>query len=96
MLEGGIKVNKKEKMDLLLSKVEEGKKDAFVAELREAKSKEERFEVFKKYDATLTEEEVKAIKAADGNELNDEELDQAAGGCSCVPQCECYCSCSCF
>ena len=88
-------MNKKEKMDLLLSKVEEGKKDAFVAELREAKSKEERFEVFKKYDATLTEEEVKAIKAADGNELNDEELDQAAGGCSCACNCNasCYCGC---
>ncbi len=83
-------MNRKEKLDLLLSKVEEDKKEAFIAELREAKTKAERVAVVKKYGVTLTEEEAQAMKNRAGNELSDEELDKAAGGCSCAfIHCEC-------
>ena len=84
-------MNKKEKLDLLLSKVEESKKEAYIAELREAKTKEERFAVAKKYGATLTQEEVLMLKGEAGNEVSDEELDKAAGGC--CSKCGCYCGC---
>ena len=80
-------MNRKEKLDLLLSKVEEDKKEAFIAELREAKTKAERVAVVKKYGVTLTEEEAQAMKNRAGNELSDEELDTAAGGCNCAPAC---------
>ena len=89
-------MNRKEKYDLLLSKVEEGKKEAFISELREAKTKEERFVVVKKYGATLTEEEAQTMKNSSGNELSDEELDKAAGGCSCHCKCSCQCICACM
>ena len=83
-------MNKKEKLNLLLSKVGEDKKEAFIAELREAKTKEERCAIVKKYGVTLTEEEMRAIKNRAGNELSDEELDSAAGGCTCAYiHCEC-------
>ena len=80
-------MTKKEKMELLLTKVAEEQKAAFVAELREAKSKEARQELFTKYNIRLSEEEKEAIKAQ-SNEVSDEELDAAAGGC-------CNCSCAC-
>ncbi len=76
-------MNRKEKLGLILSKVGEDKKEAFIAEMREAKTKEERFEIVKKYGVSLTEEEAQAMKNRAGNELSDEELDAAAGGCSC-------------
>ena len=83
-------MNRKEKLDLLLSKVEEDKKEAFIAELREAKTKAERVAVVKKYGVTLTEEEAQAMKNSAGNEVSDEELDKAAGGCECAyVHCEC-------
>ena len=83
-------MTRKEKMDLLLSKVAEDKKEAFIAELREAKTPEERLKVAKKYNATLTEDELKAVKAESSNKITDAELDNAAGGCSCA---SCYCAC---
>ena len=83
-------MNRKERMDLLLSKVAEDKKEAFVAELRAAKTPEERLKVAKKYNATLTEDELKAVKAESTNKIADAELDNAAGGCSCAyVHCEC-------
>ena len=79
-------MTKKEAMNLVLSKVPEEKKEAFVKAFREAKTVEERFAVAKKYGATLTDEEAQAIKAEVGGEISDEELDCAAGGCcSCGP-----------
>ena len=81
-------MTRKEKIDLLLSKVEADKKEAFIADLREAKTMEERLEVIKKYGITLTGEEEEALKNKEGNELSDEELDEVAGGCnpgSCSP-----------
>ncbi|MBR5375896.1 MAG: hypothetical protein IK139_01315 [Lachnospiraceae bacterium] len=89
-------MTRKEGLKLLVSRVPEDKREAFVAELREAKSKEDRMNAAKKYNATLTEEEAKAIKNDTANEVSDEDLDTAAGGCStCNQNCDCYCSCSC-
>ena len=86
-------MNKKEVMDLMLSKVEESKKEAFVQEFREAKTKEERMDVIRKYGATLTEEEAEKLKGREGNAVGDAELDGAAGGCDCVCKCHCQCYC---
>lgn len=90
-------MTRQEKLDLLLSKVPEDQKEAFVAELREAKTKEDRLGVAKKYNALLTEEEVKKF-LPEGTKLSDEELDEAAGGCcssSCSSaKCSCTCTCS--
>ena len=72
-------MTKKEKLALLIAKLPEEKKAAFVAELREAKTMEAREALLKKYGIRLTAEEEKALKAP-SNELSDEELDQAAGG----------------
>ena len=84
-------MTRKEKMDLLLSKVQEAQKEAFVEELRETKSKEERGKLLKKYGVSFTEEEAAALKEHDNN-ISDEELDNAAGGCckmcSCRPECK--------
>ena len=84
-------MNKKEIVDLILSKVEESKKEAFIQELREAKTKEERMAVIRKYDVTLTKEEAEKLKGREGNAVGDAELDKAAGGCSCVCHCHCHC-----
>ena len=81
------KLTKKEKVELLLFKVAENRKADFVAELREAKTKEARQELLWKYNISLSEEEKEAMKT-DTNEVSDEELDVAAGGC-------CSCSCDC-
>ena len=86
-------MNRKENMDLLLSKVAEDKKEAFIKEFREAKTAEKRLAVAKKYDAALTEEEAKTIKAEIGNAIGDDELDEAAGGC--CKGCSCKCNCTC-
>ena len=80
-------MTQKEKAELLLSKVAEEQKAGFVAELREAKTKEARQELLKKYNISLSAEEKDAMKT-DTNEVSDEELDAAAGGC-------CNCSCAC-
>ena len=83
-------MNRKEAVDLILSKVEEGKKEAFIQEVREAKTKEERMAVIRKYGIALTKEEAEALKGRKGSEVSDEELDKAAGGCSCAyVHCEC-------
>ena len=88
--EKGEYMNRKKALDLILSKVDEDKKEAFVQELRSAKSKEERMTVIRKYGVTLTKEETDALKASKGNAVSDEELDKVAGGCSCAyVHCEC-------
>ena len=66
-------MTKKEKMELLLAKVAEEQKDEWR-------------EVVKKYGIRLSEEEKEAFNAQ-SNEVSDEDLDAASGGC-CV-------SCSC-
>lgn len=84
-------MNRKERMDLLLSKVEESKKEALIAALREAGTKEERIAAARKFGVELTAEETQALKAGAGSEISDEELDKAAGGC--CSKCGCYCGC---
>ena len=78
-------MTQKEKAELLLSKVAGEQKAAFVAELREAKTKEARQELFKKYNISLSAEEKDAMKT-DTNEVSDEELDAVGGCCS---SCDC-------
>ncbi len=87
-------MNRKEAVDLILSKVGEDKKEAFVQELRSAKSKEERMAVIRKFDIALTKEEAAALKDRKGSEVSDEELDGAAGGCNCA--CSAHCSTDCI
>ena len=84
-------MTRKEKIDFILSKMPEDQKEAFVSEWREAKDRKGKAEVMKKYNVSLTEEEKKAIHAEDvSNEIPDEDLDKAAGGC-------CYkCNCNCI
>ena len=84
-------MTKKEAMDLVLSKVPEEKKEAFVAAIREAKNLKERQEVLKKFDVTLTKDEAAALKKNKANEISDDELNEAAGGC-CLQKCTCNCS----
>jgi len=87
-------MTKKAVIDRMLSKVPEDRKEAFIAELRAAKSKEERIEIAKKYDALLTQEEIRKLQTEAGNEIPDAELDQAAGGCNCAGNCGCVFHCS--
>ena len=81
-------MTRKEKMDLLLSKVAEDRKEDFIADLRAAKNPEERLNVVNQYDITLTEDEAKAFQANSGNEVSNEDLDKVAGGV-----CNCKCAC---
>ena len=55
-------MSKKEKIKLLLSKVAQEQKANFVAELREAFTKEARQELFEKYNISLSAEEREAMK----------------------------------
>lgn len=86
-------MTKKEAMDLVLSKVPEEKKESFVAAIREAKNPEDRQEVLKKFDVTLTKDEAMALKKKNANEVSDDELDHAAGGC-CITACNTNCHCT--
>ena len=85
-------MNRKEKLDLILSKVADDRKEALVAALREAKTRKERGAVLKRFGVALTAEEAAALF---NREVSDEELDAAAGGCGCNCRCGCNnCSCS--
>ena len=87
-------MTRKERIELLISKVSADHKEAFIEELRGAKTKEDRLEVAKKYNATLTEEEAKEFMKETANEVSDEDLDTAAGGCTmCHYNCACTCIC---
>ena len=72
-------MNDKERIDYLLTKVPEYKKEAFVEDLKGVASLEEGLSVLKKYGITLTEEEMQKLTAK--REMSDDELDAAAGGC---------------
>lgn len=85
-----ITMTRKEKVDLILSKIPEDRKESFISEIREAGNKKERVEIIKKYGASFSEEEKAALKDAGSSEVSDEELDQASGGCNCAyVHCEC-------
>ena len=73
-------MTKKEKIELLLTKVTEEEKEAFVTELREVKTQEAMLELLKKFNINLTDEEKEAMKPLT-NEISEEELVQVAGGC---------------
>ena len=79
-------MTKKEKMELLLSKIAEERKADFVAELREATTKEARQELLQKFNIQLSAEEKESM-TTDSNEISDDELDVAAGGC--CNSCDC-------
>ena len=66
----------------------EEQKEAFVAGLRGADTKEARGELFRKFNITLSDEEKAALKEVSSTEVSDEELDQAAGGCCCGVSCQ--------
>lgn len=71
-------MNGKERVDYLLTKVPEDKKEAFVEDLKGVASLEEGLSVLKKYGISLTEEEMQKLTAK--CEMSDNELDAAAGG----------------
>lgn len=68
-------------MDQLLKRVPEADKEAFVSDIRNANTFEEKLLILEKYNITLTDEEKEAWKNNPGNEVSDEELDMASGGC---------------
>lgn len=83
-------MNRKEVLDLLLSRIAEDKKDDLIRDLRNATTRAEKLEAIKKYGIELSEEEIAALKSKDGNEISDEELDSASGGCT-LYACNCGC-----
>ena len=93
-----ISMTRKERIDMVLAKIPEDKREAFVAQIREAKDREEKAKVLEEYGVAFTEEEKKALQAEveAGNEVSDDELDQAAGGCSCKCHCPGYCYYYCY
>ena len=74
-------MTRKEQMDAIVARVAEDQRAAFVAEMREADTKEAREEVLKKYGVEISKEEWETLKGKAGGEVSDEELDKAAGGC---------------
>ena len=74
-------MNDKERIDYLLTKVPEDKKEAFVEDLKGISKLEESLVILKKYGISLTEEEMKKLTAK--CEMSDNELDAASGGCEC-------------
>ena len=64
--------------ELVLSKVPEEKKEAFIAAITACKDKSEKLAVLEKFGIQLTEKELEALSS---NEITDEELALASGGC---------------
>ena len=80
-------MNDKERIDYLLTKVPEDKKEAFVEDLKDIANLEDSLSVLKKYGISLTEEEMQKLTAK--REMSDDELDAAAGGCDCPGKDDC-------
>ena len=72
-------MNEKERIDYLLTKVPEDKKEAFVDAPNGNTYPQEGFAALTNYSISLTEEEMKKLTAK--REMSDDELDAAAGGC---------------
>ncbi len=66
--------------ELVLSKVPEDKKEAFIKEISACKNKPDKTAVLEKFGIQLTPEEIEAISA---QKLSDADLDEVAGGCMC-------------
>lgn len=77
-------MTRKEKMELLLSKVAEDKKEELIAAIRETTTKEERTEILKRFGVELSKEEFEAITKEEIDVLSDEDLENVAGGCVCI------------
>lgn len=77
-------MTRKEKMELLLSKVAEDKKEDLIAAMRETTTKEERTEILKNFGVELSREEFEAITKEEIGPLSDEDLENVAGGCVCI------------
>ena len=76
-------MEKKAVWELLKNKVDEAQFDKLWAELKNAADQTERIEVFKKFGVRFTEDERKFIETLKDGAISDDELAQAAGGCSC-------------
>ena len=68
----------KEIIGMVLAKVPEDRKEAFLEEIRDPKVRKNP-EMLEKYGVTLTAEEMKQIT---DNLITDEDLDEASGGCN--------------
>ena len=66
--------------ELVLSKVPEEKKEAFIAAITACKDKSEKLAVLEKFGIQLTEKELEEISSS---KLSEADLDEAAGGCAC-------------
>ena len=66
--------------ELVLAKVPEEKKEAFIEAITACGKKVDKTAVLEKFGVQLTAEELEAISV---NKLSDEALDEAAGGCMC-------------
>lgn len=99
-------MNKKERMDLLLSKIPETeKKKAFVEELRSSKAKKDTKALLEKYGVVVSEEDLKKLHDGVLEPISDKMLSKVSGGncgcecdctylCSYHNQCNCDCECS--
>ena len=66
--------------ELVLSKVPEEKKEAFIEAISACKSKSDKLAVLEKFGIQLTKKELEAISSC---KIAEEDLDLAAGGCAC-------------
>ncbi len=66
--------------ELVLSKVPEEKKEAFIKAISACRNKAEKTAVLEKFGVQLTDKELETIGV---QKLSDEALDEAAGGCMC-------------
>ena len=76
--EGGKNMTIQEANELVLSKLPEEKKEAFIKAISMCRNKAEKAAVLEKFGIQLTAEELEAVNSS---KLTDAELDEAAGGC---------------
>lgn len=69
-----------ETLELVLARVPEDKKEAFIEEVRDNTVRKDA-SFLEKYGVELTVEELEQISS---NEISDADLDAAAGGCMCM------------
>ena len=77
-------MTRKEAINQILSKVPEEKKKALVKEVTACRDLAEKANVLEQYGISLTAEEQEAFRSS---RLRDEEIADAAGGCSCDASC---------
>ena len=70
----------KEQIDYLLTKIDDSKKEEFLAAIKNANSMESWIEIIKKFGLKLSDKEIAALNGG-SRELSDDELDMASGGC---------------